>query len=117
MFELKPSGNPPAGPDVPPNAIGCGPPGQELGQAGELCGREPARGAGGWTVAPGIWAPLAGTLHPLTDRAFADAERFGDLALGPALRLEGPGLHASGCFPAVWGGVQAWQSTTGSPTL
>jgi hypothetical protein len=92
IFELKHSGNPPAGPDVPPKAIGFGPPLQELGQAGELFGREPARGAGGWTVAQGIWAPLACTLHPLTDSAFADAERFGDLALGPALLLEGPGL-------------------------
>jgi hypothetical protein len=112
IFELKHSGNPPTGPELSPKAIGFGPPLQELGQAGELLGREPARGAGGWTVAQGLGASLAGTRHPLTDSAFADTERFGDLALGPALLLEAPGLEPSGFFPVGRCRVHAWQTIT-----
>ncbi len=99
IFELNHRGNPPPGPELAPKAIGCGPPVQEFGQAGELCGREPPRGPGRWTVAQGVGPLLAGACHPLTDSAFADAERFGDLALGPALLLETPGLEPSGFFP------------------
>jgi hypothetical protein len=58
-----------------------------------------ARGAGRRTVAQSIGAFLVGALHPLTDGAFADVERFGDLTLGPALLLETLGLEPSGFFP------------------
>jgi hypothetical protein len=63
-------------------------------------------------MAQGVGAPLAGALHPLTDGAFADAEGFGDLALGPALLLEAPGLEPSGFFPVGRYRVHAWQSIT-----
>jgi hypothetical protein len=92
-------GDPPPGPQLSTKAIRCGPPLQEFGQAGELLGREPARGSGRRTVSQSIGAFLVGALHPLTDGAFTDAERFGDLALGPALLLEMPGLEPSGFFP------------------
>jgi hypothetical protein len=114
IFELEHGGNPPTGPELSPKAIGFGPPLQELGQAGELLGRKPARGPGGWTVAQGIGAFLAGALHPLTDGAFADAERFGDLVLGPTLLLEAPGLESSGFFPVGRCRVHAWEYTTKS---
>ena len=101
IFALNHGGDPPPGPQLAPKAIGCGPPVQEFGQAGELLGREPPRGSGRWTVAQGVGPLLAGAFQPLTDSAFADAERFGDLALGPALLLETPGLAPSGFFPVV----------------
>ena len=40
----------------------------------------------------------------------ADAQGGGDLALGPALLLEVPGLATSCCLPIVGCGVHAWQS-------
>jgi hypothetical protein len=112
IFELNHGGDSPTGPELSPKTIGFGPPVQEFGQAGELLGREPARGPGGWTVAQGVRARLASALHPLTDGAFADAEGFGDLALGPALLLEAPGLEPSGFFPVGRCRVHAWQSIT-----
>jgi hypothetical protein len=99
ICELNDRGDPPPGPQLSTKAISCGPPSQEFGQAGELLGREPAWGPGRRTVAQSIGTLLAGALHPLTDGAFADAERFGNLALGPALLLETPGLEPSGFFP------------------
>ena len=45
--------------------------------------------------------PSRARAHPLTDGPFADAKRLGDLALGPALLREVPGLHPSGFFPIV----------------
>jgi hypothetical protein len=112
LLELNHRGDPPPGPPLAPKAIRFGPPWQECGQAGERLGREPARGAGRRTVAQSSGALLVGACPPLTDGAFADAECCGDLALGPALRLETPGLEPSGCFPVGRCRVHAWESTT-----
>ena len=99
IFELNHGGEPPTGPELSPKAIGFGPPLQERGQAGERRGREPARGPGRLMVAQGVGALLGGAPHAPTDGAVADAEGFGDLALGPALLLEAPSVEPSGCFP------------------
>jgi hypothetical protein len=112
VFELHHGGDPPPRPELAPKAVGFGPPLQALGQAGELLGREPAWGPGRRTAAQGVGALLAGARHPLTDRACADAERCGDLALGPAPLLEPPGLEPSGFFPDGRCRVHAWESTT-----
>jgi hypothetical protein len=99
IFELNHRGNPPPGPELAPKAIGCGPPVQELGQAGELRGGEPARGPGWRTAAQSVGTLLAGALHPLADGACADAKCLSNLALRPPLLLEVPGLQPSGFFP------------------
>ena len=54
----------------------------------------------------------AGAFHPLTDGSFADAEGLGDLALGPALLFEVPGLEPSGFSPVVGCRVHAWEYST-----
>jgi hypothetical protein len=112
IFELNHRGNPPPGPELAPKAIGCGPPLQEGGQAGELRGGEPARGPGWRTAAQSVGTLLAGALHPLADGACADPEGFGDLVLGPPFLLEAPSLESSGFFPVAWCRVHAWESTT-----
>ncbi len=80
-FQVDHRGDPSAGPDLPPEAIGFGATVQQVGQAGELCGREPARGPGRRAVAQGVGTLLAGTLHPLADGPLAHAQGLGDLAL------------------------------------
>ena len=52
-------------------------------------------------MAKRLRASVAGAFHPLADGAFADTEGLGDLALGPTLLLEVPGLEPSGFFPIV----------------
>jgi hypothetical protein len=112
ILELHHRGDPPPGPQLSPQALRCGPPLQEFGPAGERLGREPARGSGRRTVAQSLEALRVGALHPLTDGACADAERFGDLALGPASWREPPGVEPSGFFPVGRCRVHAWESTT-----
>jgi hypothetical protein len=46
-------------------------------------------------VLKGCRAILAGMCHPLADGSLADAQRRGDLVLGPALLLKAPGLEPS----------------------
>jgi hypothetical protein len=92
--------NTPTGPALPPKAIGLGPSVQEVGQAGQLLGREPAWGPRWRSVAEGLQPSCPGALHPLADGGFAAPQRFGDLALGPAFVLELPGLEPSGFLPA-----------------
>jgi hypothetical protein len=91
-FQVDDRRNPAASPELAPEAIGLGTAMQELGQASQLLSRQPPRSARWWPVAQGLWSPLVGTFHPLADGPFADAQRQGDLALGPALVLEVPGL-------------------------
>jgi hypothetical protein len=99
--ELEPNhhGDSAAGPHLAAEAIGFGPTLQALGQTGELPGREPARGSRNGPVAEGLPAAYMDALHPLADSRFADTQRLGDLALGPALWLELPGLEPSHFFP------------------
>ena len=74
---------------------------QQLGQAGELVGRQPPRGPG-WRPAPeSSGAGIAGPCHPLTDGALADAQGLSNPALGPALLLEVPGLQAPSFLPGM----------------
>ena len=61
------------------------------------CAAESRRGAPG--VARGRRAAHTDARHPLADCRFADTQRLGDLALGPALLLELPGLEPSRFFP------------------
>jgi hypothetical protein len=99
--QLHDGGDTAAGPDLPPEAIRFGPPVPQCGQAGQLFGCQAAGSTRVGTQAQGVRSPVAGARHPLADRAFADAQRLGDLALGPALLLELPGLQPSGFFPIV----------------
>ena len=100
-FQADDSGDPCTGPELAAEAISSGASLQQRGQAGELPGRQPSRG-------PRWRPPLerrrprgAGPCHPLTDRALADPQRLGNLALAPALLREVPGLEPSGFFPVV----------------
>ena len=89
----------------------------QLWQAGQLFGRQPPRSPG-WRPTPErLGTDVAGPCHPLTDRALADPQCRGHLALRPALLLEVPGLESSGFFPGVRCGVHASPSTTRPPTL
>jgi hypothetical protein len=90
---------------------------QQLGQAGELVGRQPSRGPGWRPATERLGADVAGPCQPLTDGPCADPQGFGDLAPGPAPLLEGPGLEAPSFFPGMRWMVQAWQSTTGALKL
>jgi hypothetical protein len=62
-------------------------------------------------------AALSGACHPLADGSLADAERLGDLAPGPPLLLEVPGLQPPGFFPVVGCRVHAGQSIIEGPEL
>jgi hypothetical protein len=95
-------GDPRAGPEIAAKAIGGGTSVQEGGQPGEPLGREPAWGPRWGPVAEGFQPSCPGTLHPLADSGCADPQRFGDLALGPALLLEVPGLQPSSFLPVGW---------------
>ena len=69
-------------------------------------------------MAKRLCSSVASAFHPLTDGSFADAEGFGDLALGPALLFERPGLEPSGFSPVAGWLVHAWEySTDTSGTL
>jgi hypothetical protein len=91
--------NPAAGPELPPEAMGCGAALQQCGQSSKLGGSQSPWGTGWGVVSEGLRAPLPSTPYPLTDGSFADAERLCNLALGPTLLLEVPGLQSSGFFP------------------
>jgi hypothetical protein len=98
-FQANHCRNAAAGPEFPSKAVGFRTPVQESGQTSELLGGQPTWGTR-WEAASERPGPgFAGTGHPLADGALADAERFGNLTLGPALLLEVPGLEPSGFFP------------------
>ena len=92
-------GDPAAGPHLAAGAIGFGTTLQARGQTGERLGREPAGGPRCGPMAEGLRAAHADALHPLADSRFADTQRLDDLARGPALLLELPGLEPSRFFP------------------
>jgi hypothetical protein len=60
-------------------------------------------------MAKRVHAAAADAFQPLPDGAFADAEGLGDLALGPALLFEVPGVEPSGISPVVGCLVHAWE--------
>jgi hypothetical protein len=97
--QLDHGGNPAAGPELPPEAVRFGATREEFGQLGELCGGEPRRSSGRRPATERLGAALSGACHPLADGPLADAKRLGDLALGPPLLLEVPGLQAANFFP------------------
>jgi hypothetical protein len=100
-FETNHGGHPAACPHRAPEALGFGAPVQQVGQASQLFAGQPPGSAGRWLVAQRLRTSRAGTCHPLADRPFADAQGFGDLALGPAPLLELPGLAAAAFFPVL----------------
>ena len=89
------------GPDLAAEAIGSGAAAQQVGQTRQLVGGQPPRCPWRGTAPQGLGASVVGTLHPLADRPFPDAQRFGNLALGPAFLLETPSLEPSGFFPVI----------------
>jgi hypothetical protein len=91
-FRMNDGGDASARPERPSEAMGFGAVLQQGRQAGELVGGQSSRGTGTWTVAEGLRTTLLASLHPLTDRALADAQGRGDLALRPALLFEAPSL-------------------------
>ena len=92
-------GDPSAGPDVAPKAVSFGPMVQECWPMEPLAGGQPARSTGAGAAPEGIRTPLARPRDPLADGPFAGAQGFRNLALGPALRPEVPGLKSSGFLP------------------
>jgi hypothetical protein len=116
-FPADDGGDPTAGPELSAKAIGSRTSVQQLGQAGQLLGRQPPRGPGSRPAPKRLGTDVAGPCHPLTDRALADTQGFGNLALRPALLLEVPGLHAPRFLPGVRCRVHVWQSTTGALNL
>jgi hypothetical protein len=99
-------------PELAPEAIGFGALLQQRREVGALLGGQPGRGTRWRPMAKRFRASVAGTCHPLTDGSFADAEGLGDLALGPALLFEVPGLQPSGFSPVVGYRVHAWEYST-----
>jgi hypothetical protein len=81
-----------SGPQLAPEAIGCGPSRQQGRQAGEWHPSQARWGSRGRPMSKRIRSAVPSAFHPLADRPFADAEGFGDLALGPASWLETPCL-------------------------
>ncbi len=98
-------------PELAPEAIGFGALLQQRREVGALLVGQPGRGTRGWSMAKRFHS-AAGAFHPLTDGSFADAEGLGDLALGPALLFEVPGLEPSGFSPVVGCRVHAWEYST-----
>jgi hypothetical protein len=96
------------GPELAPEAIGFGASLQQRREVGAWLGGQPGRGTWGRPMAQRVRASVAGAFHPLTDSPFADAEGLGDLALGPALLFEVPGLEPSGFSPVGGCRVHAW---------
>jgi hypothetical protein len=115
--QLNDGGDTAAGPDLPPEAIRVGPPVHQCGQTGQRFGGQATGSTRVGTRPPGLWSPVAGARHPLTDRALADAQGGGDLALGPARLLEPPGLQPSAFLPMVKGLIHASQCITVPPKL
>ena len=105
-------GDPPPAPDLAAEPIGLGATLQQGRQARPLLLGQSARSAGRWSMPKSAHTAVASTCHPLTDGAFADAQRFGDLALGPALLLKAPGLEPSGFSPVVGCRAHAWEYST-----
>ena len=92
-------GDPAAGPDVAPKAVGFGPLVQESWQTAQLAGGQQAGSTGAGAAPEGLSTLRTGPRDPLADRPLADAQGCGDLALGPALLHEMPGLQSSGFLP------------------
>lgn len=109
--------DPAAGPELPPEAIGLGAALQQCGELSKLIGGQSPWGPGWGVVPEGLRALFPGAPHPLTDGPFADAERLRNLALGPPVLLEAPGLQPPGFFPVGGWMVHAWQSITERPKL
>ena len=70
-FQADGGGDPRASPEPSPEATRSRTPMQQLGQAGELLGRQPPRGAGWRSTPERLETGGAGPDHPLTDRALA----------------------------------------------
>jgi hypothetical protein len=100
-FQAHRRGDPSTSPDLPPEPIGFGAPVQQVGQTRQLWGRQAAGSAGVGAMPQGLWSPVPGAPHPLTDRPLADAQGFGDQALGPAFLLELPSLETPCFLPVV----------------
>ena len=67
-----------------------------------LAGGNAARSTGAGAPPQGIRTPRSrARVDPLADGPFAGAQGFRNLALGPALRPEAPGLQSSGFLPIV----------------
>ena len=85
-------GHPFPRPDLSAEPIGFGTTSQEDGEARELLGCQPPWSPRRGTGAQGRRAPLPGAGHPLADRPGTDAQRLGNLPLGPPLLFEVPGV-------------------------
>ena len=85
-------GNASARPERPPAAVGFGALLQQDRQAGELVGGQSSRGTGWGRVPEGFRSFLSSARHPLAERALADPQGLGDLALRPALLFDLPSL-------------------------
>jgi hypothetical protein len=95
-------------PHLAPEAIGFGALLEQCREAGTLLVCQPGWGTRWRPMAKRVRSSGAGPCHPLTDGAFAHAEGLGDLALGPALLFEVPGLKPSGFSPVAGCMVHAW---------
>jgi hypothetical protein len=99
-------------PECAPEAVGFGTLLQQRREVGALGGSQPGRGTRRWPMPKRFRASAAGACHPLTDGAFADAEGFGDPALGPTLLFEAPGSEPSGLSPIRGCRVHAQEYST-----
>jgi hypothetical protein len=89
------------GPDLAAAAVGFGATVPQVGQPRQLLGRPPAGRTGRWPMAHSLRAARAGSLQPLADGSYADAERFGDVPLPPAFLQELSGLQTACFFQVV----------------
>jgi hypothetical protein len=89
------------GPALAPEARGFGAWLSQCREVGALLGGQPGRGTRRGPLAQRLRSSVAGTCSPLADGSCAAPQGLGDLARGPALLVEVPGLEPSGCAPVV----------------
>ena len=89
------------GPYCAAEAEGLRPPLQQVGQVGNLLGRQLGLGAGRGMAAQGLDALGSGTRQPLADRPRRHTQRGGDSALLPALLVKLPRPEPTTFFPVV----------------
>jgi hypothetical protein len=89
------------GPEVAPKAEAFGALRQQAGDALPFCGTQTPGSTGRFPSPECGFASLQTACDPLADRAFGDAERFGNVFLLPARLVQRPGAHPSFFFPTL----------------
>jgi hypothetical protein len=101
-----------AGPHLAAEAIGCRATMPQRGHTGQRLGGQPTGCSRGGLMPSGRGTAVPSPLQPWADGGRADAPGRGHLPWGPAVLLEGPGLHPSRVLPGVRCWIPTGQVTT-----